>query len=101
MVRFELKQAARKHCPEAMEVVARCLHSDDARVALLAAQILFERAYGKPARQADIEATHRFVVAPQTMALDEWLANKGQPKALPSPDDTDPKSDDDDPGKLN
>ena len=100
MVIYDLKQAARKHCPEALEIVLRCLHSDDERVALLAAQILFERAYGKPAQHADIEATHRFVIAPRVMALDRWLANKGQPE--PTEDNPEPSTDDDDPDrKLN
>jgi hypothetical protein len=74
---YDLNQAARKHCPEALEIVLRCLRSDDECVALLAAQILFERAYGKPVQHSDVEVDHRFVVAPQTMALDRWLANKG------------------------
>ena len=101
MVIYDLKQAARKHCPEALEIVLRCLHSDDERVALLAAQILFERAYGKPVQHADVEVDHRFVVAPQTMALDRWLANKGQPEPTPE-DDPEPSTDEDDPDrKLN
>jgi hypothetical protein len=75
VVLWDLKQAARAHCIEALQVVLRCLHSDDDRVALKAAEILFER-YG----------THRFVVASQTMPLDRWLASKGQPEPDSDPE---------------
>jgi hypothetical protein len=61
---WDLKQAARAYRIEALQVVLRCLHCDDDRVALKAAEILFERGYG----------THRFVVASQTMPLDRWRA---------------------------
>jgi hypothetical protein len=101
MVIYDLKQAARKHCPEALEIVVRCLHSDDDRVALKAAEILFERAYGRPEQHGDVQMmSHQFVIAPQTMALDRWLANKGQPE--PTEDNPEPSTDDDDPDrKLN
>jgi hypothetical protein len=76
VVLWDLKQAARAHRIEALQVVLRCLHCDDDRVALKAAEILFERGYG----------THRFVVASQTMPLDRWLANNGQPEPDSEPE---------------
>jgi hypothetical protein len=66
-------------CPEAAEVVKRCLKSEDDKIALAAAQIAFERGYGRPEMHADVDVNYRFVIAPQTMGLDEWLACKGQP----------------------
>jgi len=78
MVIYDLKEAARKHCPEALEIVLRCLRSEDGRVALRAAEILFERAYGRPEQQSDLQVNHKFVIAPNTLPIDEWLATKGQ-----------------------
>ena len=64
---YDLKQAMRALCPEAAEVVKRCLGSADDKIALAAAQIAFERGFGRPELHADIEVNHRFVIAPQTM----------------------------------
>jgi hypothetical protein len=97
MVRFELKQAAREHCAEALEVIVRCMRSDDVRVALMAASILLDRGYGKPERQSDVEVNRKFVVAPDTMALDRWLERRGQPEPL----ELKAEADEDDPDKLN
>jgi hypothetical protein len=94
VVLFDLKQAARKYCPEAIEFIAKHMHSDDERVALAAAIAMIERGYGKPEQKSDATMTHKFAIVPQTMAKDEWLANRGQPGAgscqsplaLPPPD---------------
>jgi hypothetical protein len=88
MVRFDLKQAARAHCEEALEVIARCMRSDDERVRLMAANIMLERGYGKPEQKTDAEVVHRFALVPEVMEKDEWLKHRGQPqpKALPPPD---------------
>jgi hypothetical protein len=75
---YDLKQAMRALCPEAAEVVKRCLKSDDEKIALLAAQIAFDRGFGKPEVSAEVEVSHNFVVAPNTLPIDEWLATKGQ-----------------------
>jgi hypothetical protein len=76
---FNLKQAARKHCEEALQVIAACLKDKDPKVRLLAATIMLERGYGKPELKADVTATHRFAVVPDTMPKDEWLSRHGQP----------------------
>jgi hypothetical protein len=90
VVRFNLKQAAREHCPEALDVIAECMRSKDERVAIAAASIMLERGYGKPEQHADIEVSHRFVIAPNTMQIDAWLESKGQQTpALPPPDEKD------------
>jgi hypothetical protein len=75
---YDLKQAMRALCPEAAEVVRRCLKSDDEKIALMAAQIAFDRGYGKPEVSAEVEVSHKFVIAPNTLPIDEWLATKGQ-----------------------
>jgi hypothetical protein len=79
IVLWDLKHAARQHCPKALARIVEALDDEDKRIRLLAAELLLERGYGKPEMHADIEINHRFVVAPQTMGLDEWLACKGQP----------------------
>jgi hypothetical protein len=89
MVVYDLKQAARKYCPEALEEIARCMRDKDARVRLLAASIMLERGYGKPEQKSDVGVTHKFAVVPEVMEESEWLKHRGQPqpKALPPPDD--------------
>jgi|SRR6516162_5536500 hypothetical protein len=90
MVIYDLRQAARRNTPEAFQFIVATMRNEDAddRVRLAAAEIILERAYGKPQQQAQIDVQHRFVVAPNTMELEQWLANKGQPTPmLPPPDD--------------
>jgi hypothetical protein len=77
---WELKTAMRELAPQAVEVVRKCLGSDDERIALMAAEIAFERGFGKAVVHADVEINHRFVVAPAVMPVDQWLARKGQPE---------------------
>ena len=77
---WELKLAMREICPEAAEVVKRCLKSDDERVALQAAQIAFERGFGKPEQHADVSLTCHFAEVPATMEIGQWLERKGQPE---------------------
>jgi hypothetical protein len=47
-------------------------------VRLIAADLMLSRGYGKPEVQADLTATHKFCIAPETLPLEEWLATKGQ-----------------------
>jgi hypothetical protein len=79
MVVFDLRQAARRHCPEALEVIAEGMRHKDARVRLIAAAIMLERGYGKPEQKSDAAVVHRFVQAPEVMDQAKWLARRGQP----------------------
>jgi hypothetical protein len=87
MVVFDLKQAARRHCERALEVLAEALEHKDIRVRMVASSLLLERGYGKPEQRVDAAVTHKFAVVPEVMEEAEWLARKGQPapKALPPP----------------
>ena len=85
MVIFDLREAARKHCPKAIEVVAKCMDHKDPRVRLTAAALMLERGYGKPELKTDVTAMHAFAVVPQVMTQEEWLRTRGQPQLL-SPD---------------
>jgi hypothetical protein len=80
VVLWDLKQQMRALCPAARDVVERCLKSKDERVALLAAQIAFERGYGKPEQHADVTLTCNFAEVPATMELGQWLERRGQPE---------------------
>ena len=115
VVIWDLKMAARKHCPKALQRIAECLDDEDKKVRLMAAQIMLERGYGKPEQHVDAEMTHNFCIAPQTMPVDQWLARKGQPvgasgdawlekhqQSKPAPTiDLKAKEPPDDPSKLN
>ena len=79
VVIWDLKMAARKHCPKALQRISECLDDEDKKVRLMAAQIMLERGYGRPEQHVDAEMTHNFCIAPQTMPVDQWLARKGQP----------------------
>ena len=81
VVIWDLKMAARKHCPKALQRIAECLDDEDKKVRLMAAQIMLERGYGKPEQHVDAEVAHNFCIAPDTMPLDQWLAPKGSPWA--------------------
>jgi hypothetical protein len=111
MVVFDLKQAARRLCPEALATIERAMHSKDERVRVMAATVILERGYGKPEQKADLEVVHRFAEVPQVMDQETWLARRGQPlleaKAVretcpdaPTTLDRTP-SDEPDPTKLN
>jgi hypothetical protein len=83
-VLWDLKMAARKHCPKALQRIVECLDDANRKIRLLAAQLLLERGYGRPEQHSGIELTHNFVIAPDVMPLDRWLANKGQPERYES-----------------
>lgn len=80
MVVFDLKQAARAHCKEAIEIIAREMHNKDARVRLLACQLMIERGYGRPEVKADVDVVHKFVRVPEVMEQEAWLKHRGQPQ---------------------
>jgi hypothetical protein len=73
MMLFDLREAARKMCPEALEVVARCMRSEDEKVALMASKIMMERGYGLPEQHADLNVNHSYVVAPEVLSESEWV----------------------------
>jgi hypothetical protein len=49
--------AFRAKAPEALEVLIRCLQSDDERIAIMAAQAILDRGYGKPVQSIDANIT--------------------------------------------
>lgn len=87
-VLYDIKQAARSYCEEAIETLAKHMRSNDQRASVAASLALIDRGYGKPEQKVDANVVHKFAVVPQVMEEAEWLARKGQPAplALPPPD---------------
>jgi hypothetical protein len=80
---WNIKQAARDNCEEALNVIAHCLRSADEKIRLMAASLMLDRGYGKPEQRVDAEVTHRFAEVPQVMPKDQWIANRGVPQLAP------------------
>jgi Family of unknown function (DUF5681) len=53
----ELREMFQARSQEALEVLTRCLHSDDERIAIMAAQAILDRGYGKPHQTQSIDAS--------------------------------------------
>ena len=67
---------------EALEVLTRCLRSDDDRVAMMAAQAILDRGYGRPVQSIDANISEDRVryyaeVPVKDESTEEWL--KGNP----------------------
>jgi hypothetical protein len=64
---------------EALEVLTRCLQSGDDRIAMMAAQAILDRGYGKPVQSIDANITKdggpvRYVEVPRKAESTEaWL----------------------------
>jgi hypothetical protein len=94
IIAFDLKQAAKAFCPDAIERLAQHMWSDDERVSLAACIAMLERGFGKPEQKAEATVTHKFAVVPEVMEKMEWLERRGQPKRTLElvPDKTNGKS---------
>ena len=53
----DIREVFKAKAPEALEVLTRCLRSDDDRIAMMAAQAILDRGYGKPAQTIDASIT--------------------------------------------
>ena len=74
----DIREAFKAKAPEALEVLTRCLQSDDERVAMMAAQAILDRGYGKPTQSIDANINDdpvRYIVElPEKSATtEEWL----------------------------
>jgi hypothetical protein len=75
---WELRQEARRHSPKALQRIVECLDDENKKIRLMAADMILNRAWGRPELSVELNADHSFVVAPNTLPLDEWLQTKGQ-----------------------
>ena len=74
----EMREMFQAKAPEALEVLTRCLQSDDDRIAMMAAQAILDRGYGKPVQSIDANINEnpvRYIVElPEKSATtEEWL----------------------------
>ena len=74
----DIRESFKAKAPEALEVLTRCLQSGDDRVAMMAAQAILDRGYGRPTQSIDANITEdpvRYIVElPEKSATtEEWL----------------------------
>jgi HEAT repeat protein len=67
---------ARVKSVEAIEVLGKCLKSEDERIQIAAAVAIMDRGLGKPEQPVSVE-TRRYVVGAQPMTEDQWAAKFG------------------------
>jgi hypothetical protein len=80
VITWDLKMAARSFCKEALTFIVETMRdpNETRDTRMKAAGMLLERGYGRPLQEAVVDVNHAFVVAPQTLPVDEWLRTKGQ-----------------------
>ena len=74
----DIREAFKAKAPAALEVLTRCLQSDDDRVAMMAAQAILDRGYGKPTQSIDANISEdrvRYIaeVPVKAATTQEWL----------------------------
>ena len=84
------KSCAGWNGPEALEVLTRCLQSDDDRIAMMAAQAILDRGYGRPMQSIDVREdgpTVRYIRRDASQGQDHRGVAQGQ-CGVPSVDQT-------------
>ena len=76
----DIREAFKAKAPQALEVLTRCLQSDDDRIAMMAAQAILDRGYGRPTQSIDAniydDPVRYIVELPEKSATtEEWLEN--------------------------
>ena len=74
----EMREMFQARSQEALEVLTRCLQSDDDRIAMMAAQAILDRGYGKPTQSIDANINDnpvRYIVElpKKSATTEEWL----------------------------
>ena len=74
----DIREAFKAKAPEALEVLTRCLQSGDDRVAMMAAQAILDRGYGRPTQSIDANINDdpvRYIVElpKKSATTQEWL----------------------------
>ena len=74
----EIRECFRAKAPEALEVLTRCLQSDDDRIAMMAAQAILDRGYGKPTQPIDANITEDGGPVRYAESSEAWLQSRPQ-----------------------
>ena len=74
----DIREAFKAKAPQALEVLTRCLQSGDDRVAMMAAQAILDRGYGRPTQSIDANINDnpvRYIVElpKKSATTQEWL----------------------------
>ena len=74
----DIREAFKAKAPEALEVLTRCLQSADDRIAMMAAQAILDRGYGRPTQSIDANINDdpvRYIVElpKKSATTQEWL----------------------------
>ena len=74
----EIKEMFQAKGPEALKVLTRCLQSGDDRIAMMAAQAILDRGYGRPTQSIDANINDdpvRYIVElpKKSATTQEWL----------------------------
>jgi hypothetical protein len=74
----DIREAFKAKAPEALEVLSRCLQSNDDRIAMMAAQAILDRGYGRPVQSIDANISEdrvRYIaeVPVKCATTQEWL----------------------------
>ena len=74
----DIREAFKAKAPQALEVLTRCLQSGDDRIAMMAAQAILDRGYGKPTQSIDANINDnpvRYIVElpKKSATTEEWL----------------------------
>jgi uncharacterized protein DUF5681 len=82
----EMKEMFQAKAPEAFEVLCRHLNSNDARVSVIAAREILDRAYGRPVQQHQLDMEERIkliaVVPEKSATTEDWLKAVGEQRVI-------------------
>ena len=74
----DIREAFKAKAPQALEVLTRCLQSGDDRIAMMAAQAILDRGYGRPTQSIDVREdgpTVRYIaeMPVKDVSTEAWL----------------------------
>src|SRR5262245_24457824 len=88
----DIREAFKAKAPEALEVLIRCLQSDDERIAMMAAQAILDRGNGKTQsieaniNEGDGPIRYYAEVPKRAESAEAWLRSLGKESGSPDPD---------------
>jgi hypothetical protein len=82
VVVYNLRQAAKSHSEEGLNIALQCMRDAKADWSqrLRAIELIWAYGFGRPQMSLEVNTEHRFVVAPDQMPVDLWLERRGQPE---------------------